>query len=161
MTDATPAPDPAGPADPAIDPDRTAANVALVTAFWDALGRRDFAACGAFMAADGHYVDVPVIGIEEGAFGPAETEARLTLGIAPLQDYVLHDGPITAMGDRVITEHAETWTWDDDHSVTLPFTSVMEVRDGKVARWWDYLDLSTLMNAAPASWVEHIANGYK
>jgi limonene-1,2-epoxide hydrolase len=61
----------------------------------------------------------------------------------------------------VVTEHAETWIWDDDHSVRLPFTSVMEVRDGKVARWWDYLDLSTLMSAAPSWWVEHIAPGYK
>ncbi len=141
--------------------DTAAANIALVTEFWAALARRDFAAVGAFMAPDGHYVDVPVIGIEDGAFGPAETEARLRLGIAPLQAYELHDGPIVAMGDHVITEHAESWTWDDEHTVRLPFTSVMEVRDGQVARWWDYLDLSTLMNAAPSWWVEHIAAGYK
>lgn len=142
-------------------PDAVAANVALVTEFWAALGRRDFEAVGAFMADDGHYVDVPVIGIDDGAYGPAETTARLTLGIAPLQAYELHDGPIVASGDMVVTEHRETWTWDDDHTVTLPFTSVMEVRDGKVQRWWDYLDLATLMNAAPAWWVEHIAPGYK
>lgn len=142
-------------------PDAVAANVALVTEFWAALARRDFEAVGAFMADDGHYVDVPVIGIDDGAYGPAETTARLTLGIAPLQAYELHDGPIVASGDMVVTEHRETWTWDDDHTVTLPFTSVMEVRDGKVQRWWDYLDLATLMNAAPAWWVEHIAPGYK
>lgn len=136
-------------------------NVALVEAFWAALARRDFAAVGAFMAPRGHYVDVPVMEIDEGAFGPAETEARLRLGIEPLAAYVLHDGPIIASGDYVVTEHRETWTWDDSASVTLPFTSVMEVRDGKVERWWDYLDLSTLMNAAPAWWVEHIAPGYK
>jgi limonene-1,2-epoxide hydrolase len=142
-------------------PDAVAANVALVTEFWAALARRDFEAVGSFMADDGHYVDVPVIGIDDGAYGPAETTARLTLGIAPLQAYELHDGPIVASGDMVVTEHRETWTWDDDHTVTLPFTSVMEVRDGKVQRWWDYLDLATLMNAAPAWWVEHIAPGYK
>ena len=141
--------------------DSTAANIALVTEFWAALGRRDFEAVGAFMADDGHYVDVPVIGLDEGAVGPAATTARLALGIAPLQAYLLEDGPIIAMGGHVVTEHAETWTWDDEHSVRLPFTSVMEVRDGKVARWWDYLDLSTLMNAAPAWWVEHIAAGYQ
>ena len=141
--------------------DATAANIALVTQFWAALAHRDFAGVGAFMAPDGHYVDVPVMSYDPGAFGPAETEARLTLGIAPLQDYVLHDGPIVAMGDHVITEHAETWTWDDEHTVTLPFASVMEVRDGKVARWWDYLDLATLLDAAPPWWVDHIAPGYK
>lgn len=136
-------------------------NVQLATDFWAALGRRDFAAVGAFMAPDGHYVDVPVIGVDDGAFGPDETEARLRLGIEPLQGYELHDGPIVASGDLVVTEHAETWIWDDDHTVRLPFTSVQEVRDGKVVRWWDYLDLSTLMNAAPPWWVEHIAAGYK
>ena len=31
-----------------------------------------------------------------------------------------------------------------------------EIRDGKLVRWWDYWDLGTLMNAAPAWWVEHI-----
>lgn len=143
------------------DPNLASTNVALVESFWAALGRRDFEAVGAFMASDGHYVDVPVKEIERGATGPAATVARLTLGIAPLANYVLHDGTITAMGDRVITEHAETWTWDDEHSVTLPFASVMEVRNGKVARWWDYFDLGTLMNAAPAWWVEHIAGGYQ
>jgi limonene-1,2-epoxide hydrolase len=139
----------------------TSANIELVRAFWAALDRRDFAAVGAHMSAQGHDVDVPVIGIEDGAYGPAETEARLTLGIAPLQAYEVHDGPIVAMDDHVITEHAETWTWDDDHTVTLPFTSVMEVRGGKVDRWWDYFDLSTLINAAPPWWVDHIAPGYK
>ncbi len=138
-----------------------AANVAVVERFWAALGRRDFAAVGALMAPDGHYVDVPVIGIDDGAVGPAETEARLTLGIAPLHAYELHDGPIVASGDLVVTEHAETWTWEPGVSVRLPFTSVQELRDGLVVRWWDYLDLGTLMNAAPAWWVEHIAPGYK
>jgi limonene-1,2-epoxide hydrolase len=137
------------------------ANAELVERFWEALRRRDFAAVGAFMSERGHYVDVPVLDVEEGAYGPAETEARLRLGLEPLTGYVLHDGPIVASGDMVVTEHAEEWTWASGEHVRLPFTSVMEVRDGKVDRWWDYFDLSTLMNAAPAAWVESIAGGYK
>jgi len=136
-------------------------NTELVLLFWDALRRRDFAAVGSYMSERGHYVDVPVIGIDEGAYGPAETEARLRIGLEPLADYVLDDGPIVASGDMVVTEHAEEWTWATGEHVRLPFTSVMEVRDGKVDRWWDYFDLSTLMNAAPAAWVESIAGGYK
>jgi limonene-1,2-epoxide hydrolase len=136
-------------------------NVALVERFWEALKQRDFDAVGSFMADDGHYVDVPVKDVDEGARGPAETAARLRLGLAPLAGYELHDGNIAASGDFVITEHSETWTWEEGATVTLPFTSVMEVRHGKVDRWWDYLDLSTLMNAAPAWWVEAIAGGYK
>ena len=137
------------------------ANVELVRAFWEALGRRDFAAVGAFMAPQGHYVDVPVLGADDGAFGPAETEARLRLGLGPLLAYELHDGPIVASGDLVVTEHAETWTWEEGLSHTLRFTSVQEVRDGHVDRWWDYLDFGGLMGTAPAWWLDHIAAGYK
>ncbi len=139
----------------------TDADVAVVQRLWDALGRRDFEAAGACMAPDGHYVDVPVKDLDPGAIGPDETVARLRLGIEPLWGYELHDGTITAAGGTVITEHTETWTWTPGESVTLPFTSVMEVRDGLITRWWDYFDLSTLMNAAPPWWVEHIAGGYR
>ncbi|MCU1351227.1 MAG: ketosteroid isomerase-like protein [Acidimicrobiales bacterium] len=139
----------------------TAANIALVRSFWEALDRRDFDAVGAFMSADGHYVDVPIMEVDEGARGPAETAARLRLGLAPLHAYELHDGSIVATGDLVITEHAETWTWEPGVSVRLPFVSVQEVRDGKVDRWWDYLDFGALMNTAPQWWLDHIAPGYK
>lgn len=140
--------------------DEDAANVATVRQFWAALAKRDFDAVGAFMSAKGHYVDVPVKDID-GAYGPEETAARLRLGIAPLHDYVLHDGAIVAGDGYVITEHSETWTWEPGVSVTLPFTSVMQLSGGKVDRWWDYFDLATLLNAAPAWWHEHIAAGYK
>lgn len=137
------------------------ANVALVTEFWGALGRRDFDAVGAFMSERGHYVDVPVVDVEEGAFGPAETAARLRLGLEPLSGYVLHDGTIVATDDVVITEHVEEWTWHTGETTKLRFCSVMEVRDGKVDRWWDYFDLAAIMNAAPQWWVEQIMVGYK
>ena len=143
------------------DAAKVAANVAVVEQFWAALNRRDFAACGAFMAPQGHYVDVPVIGVDDGAFGPAETEARLRLGLEPLLAYELHDGVIVASGDYVVTEHAETWTFEEGVSTRLAFTSVQEVRDGLIYRWWDYLDFTSLMAAAPPWWMDHIAAGYK
>ena len=111
------------------------------------------------LAPDGHYTDVPAP--EEGAFGPAEVTARLKLGIAPLAKYVLHDGPIVADGDMVITEHHEEWFWESGEHVDLPFVSVHEIRDGQIVRWHDYLDLNTLLSAAPAAWLEHIMVGYK
>ncbi|CAN5420650.1 nuclear transport factor 2 family protein [soil metagenome] len=141
--------------------EEVAANVAVVEEFWAALGRRDFAGVGALMAPEGHYVDVPVIELDPGAFGPAETEARLRIGLEPLLTYELHDGPIVASGSMVVTEHSETWTWEEGLSHTLRFTSVMELADGKVARWWDYLDFTGLMGAAPKWWLDHIAAGYK
>ena len=114
------------------------------------------------MSERGHYVDVPVIGVDEGAFGPAETEARLRLGLEPLADYVLHDGPIVASGDMVITEHAEEWTWASGEHVRLPFT----LGDGGARRARSTAGGTTStcppsMNAAPAAWVDSIAGGYK
>ena len=135
--------------------------VAVVGQLWDALARRDFDAVGALMADDGHYVDVAVKDLDPGAVGPVETAARLRLGLGPLHAYQLHDGPSVASGDTVVTEHAETWVWEPDVSVTLPFTSVVQVRDGRIVRWWDYFDLSTLTNAAPEWWLTHIAQGYR
>jgi limonene-1,2-epoxide hydrolase len=134
-------------------------NKALVERFWADLARRDFDAVGAYFAPDGHYTDVPAP--EEGAYGPAEVAARLRLGLGPLANYVLHDGPIVADGDMVITEHSEEWFWESGEHVALPFVSVQEIRDGKIVRWHDYLDLNTLMAAAPQAWVEHIMVGYK
>ena len=139
----------------------TVDNTALVNEFCEALGRRDVDAVGAFMSPRGHYIDVPVIGTEDGAFGPEETAARLRLGLAPLEKYVLHDGPIVANGDLVITEHAEEWSWHTGEHALLRFCSVHEINDNKIDRWWDYFDLGGLMNAAPAWWVEHIMVGYK
>lgn len=136
-------------------------NIAVVEAFWEALGRRDFDAVGGMMSELGHYIDVPVIDAEDGAFGPAETAARLRLGLEPLERYVLHEGRITASGDSVITEHIEEWFWHTGESTKLRFCSVMEVRNGKVDRWWDYFDLAAIMNAAPEWWVTHIMAGYK
>lgn len=136
-------------------------NTALVNEFWEALGQRNFDAVGSFMSPRGHYIDVPVIGTEDGAFGPEETAARLRLGLAPLEKYVLHDGPIVANGDLVITEHAEEWSWHTGEHALLRFCSVHEINNNKIDRWWDYFDLGGLMSAAPAWWVEHIMVGYK
>ena len=41
------------------------------------------------------------------------------------------------------------------------FVSVMELRDGKITRWWDYFNLATLLDAAPPWWLDHIAQGYR
>lgn len=129
--------------------------------FWGDLFRRDFAAVGAWFTPDGNYRDVPAP--EEGAFGPDEVAARLRLGIEPLANYEHVPGwTIIAQGNTTMTEHVERWTWASGETVELPFVSVLVWNDeGQVTRWWDYWDLGTLMNAAPAAWVEHIMVGYK
>jgi limonene-1,2-epoxide hydrolase len=65
---------------------------------------------------------------------------------------------MVAEGETVVTEHVEIWDWPSGEHAELPFVSMHEVRDGKIVRWWDYWDMATLMNNAPAWWVEHIMN---
>lgn len=140
--------------------DGAATNKELIERFWQDLFRRDFDAVGAWFTEDGNYRDVPAP--EEGAFGPAEVTARLRLGLEPLERYEHVPGwRIVAEGDTVVTEHVERWTWASGEQVELPFVSIHQLSDGRITRWWDYWDMSTLMTAAPAEWVEHIMSGYK
>lgn len=79
-----------------------------------------------------------------------------------LSDYRLpHPGTIVVTGDMVITEHLEEWWWRDGEHAEVRFCSVMEVRDGKVDRWWDYVDLNSIFSVAPQWWTDHIAAGYQ
>ena len=135
------------------------ANRALIERFWDDMGRRDFAAVRTYFTEDAHYTDVPAP--EDGARGPDAIEARLRLGIEPLERYVPRPGKMVAEGDMVILEHSEEWHWGTGETVVLPFVSVFELRDELIARWWDYWDLGTLMNAAPQWWIDHIMQGYQ
>ena len=129
--------------------------VALVEKFWTTLYvERDLDAIGAMFTDDGFYTDVPID--DGGATGPRQIAARLRIGFGPVQsfDHVIHR--IVVDGDTVVTEHAETWHFDDEVSVTLPFVSVQEIRDGKFTLWRDYSNMNTLLDNAPAWWIEHI-----
>jgi ketosteroid isomerase-like protein len=136
----------------------TADNRALVEQLWGDLYRRDFDAVGACFAPDGEYTDVPTPA-EDVARGPEQIAARLKLGLGPLAS-ISHDIRLLIVdGDTIVTEHEEHWEWPTGERASLPFVSVMQARDGKLVRWWDYWDLSTLMNAAPAWWVEQVMEG--
>ncbi len=134
-------------------------NRALILQFWDDLYRHDFDACGAYFTDDGVYTDVPVG--EVGATGPAEVAARLRLGLEPIDRNVHHLHNMVCDANMVMTEHVEEWFWKTGEHVALPFVSVMELRAGKITRWWDYFNLPTLLDAAPKWWLEHIAKGYR
>src|SRR4051794_37437558 len=91
---------------------------ALVEKFWTTLYvERDLDAIGAMFTDDGFYTDVPID--DGGATGPRQIAARLRIGLEPVKgfDHVTHR--IVVDGDTVVTEHAETWHFDDDVSVTL------------------------------------------
>ncbi len=136
-----------------------AANKARVTEFWATLYERDWEAIATFFGPASEYTDVPSPD-DDVARGPELIVARLRLGLEPIAGYEHHLRLMVAEGDTVVTEHAETWRWHTGEEVTLPFVSVFELHEGTIMRWWDYWDLQTLMNAAPAWWVEHIMQGY-
>jgi limonene-1,2-epoxide hydrolase len=128
---------------------------ALAERFWHTLYvERDLDAVGSMFALDGFYTDVPID--DGGATGPAQIAARLRIGFAPVQSFDHAIERIVVEGDTVITEHAETWHFDDEISVTLPFVSVQVVRDGLLVLWRDYSNMDTLLSGAPAWWIEHI-----
>ena len=129
----------------------------LIRRFWDDLTAR-LRSLRRLLRDDGVYTDVPVG--EQGATGPAEVAAPTTR-TRPITGYEHILRNLVADGDLVITEHVEEWSWHTGEHVALPFVSVMELRDGKIIRWWDYFNLPTLLDAAPQWWLDHIAQGYR
>jgi limonene-1,2-epoxide hydrolase len=130
-----------------------------VLEFWDALYARDWDGIASFFTADSEYTDV-ASPADDVARGPEQVVARLRLGLEKISGYEHDLRLIVSEGGTVVTEHTETWHWHTGEQVTLPFVSVQELSAGSILRWWDYWDLSTLMNAAPDWWIEDIASGY-
>jgi limonene-1,2-epoxide hydrolase len=139
-------------------PSLEARNKQVVERYWDAHFRRDWEAMAGFFTTDAHYTDVGLDAV--GATGPTQIVARLQLGIAPLEGYYHFPGHIIAEGDIVVTEHVEQWRFHTGEVIDHPFTSVMEVHDGRITRWHDYSHLGNLLDNAPRWWLEHIAAGW-
>ena len=134
----------------------TAADVAA--RFWAALYDRDWDRIRSFFDDASIYYDVPT-GPGAAARGPADIEARLRLGLEGLTGYEHQPGVVATGGDDlVITEHTEVWHWRTGETVTLPFVSVQRVRGEVISLWKDYWDYNTLINGAPAWWVEEITS---
>ena len=109
-----------------------------------------------YFADDGEYTDMPTPP-DDVARGPAQIAARLRLGLEPLAS-ISHDVRVDrrAKATPSSPSTSSTGSGRPARRASLPFVSMHELRDGKIVRWWDYWDLGTLMNAAPAWWVEHI-----
>ena len=130
------------------------ANVALVARFWDDLYAHRFDALGAYFTEDAVYDDVPIPAAR--VVGPAAIVRKLEIGLARVPRHVHHVHRVVADETTVVTEHTEDWCFAADHVVSLPFVSVQEVRDGRIARWSDYSNIDTLLSAAPQWWLEHV-----
>jgi len=130
-------------------------NKRVVASMWAALYRKDFDGVAAHIAPDGHYEDVPAP--DPGARGPENVVKRLRSGLDPVTRFEHDIHRVVAEGDTVIVEHTETWHFETGEKVVNDFLTVHEVRDGKIALWRDYWDLGTLMQQAPAWWIERLA----
>ena len=134
------------------------ANVAFVARFWEDLYAHRFAALGAYFTADAVYDDVPIPAAR--VVGPAAIVRKLEIGLARVPRHVHHVHRVVADDDTVVTEHTEDWCFAEDHIVSLPFVSVQEIRDGRIARWSDYSNIDTLLSAAPSWWLEHVTSAW-
>jgi len=130
-------------------------NKRLVSSMWDCLYRKDFDGLAAHIAADGLYEDVPTP--DRGAVGPANVIKRLRVGLDPVVRFEHQVHRVVAEGDTVVLEHTETWHFETGEKIVNDFTTIHEVRDGKIVLWRDYWDLNTLMNQAPQWWIERLA----
>lgn len=137
-------------------PSPDAAPAEVVRSLWAALSRRDWDAVGGHIGQGGIYIDVPV-GPTAAAKGPIDVVKRLRIGLESLADYRNHEGLLVADGETVMYEHAETWTFRTGEVVELPFVSVHRVQAGRVTLWKDYWDFGTVVSAAPAGWLEGLA----
>jgi ketosteroid isomerase-like protein len=136
-----------------------AANQATIDRFWGLLYAKDWDGLTALFAPDGEYTDVPTPE-DDVARGPEAIIARLRLGLDPVEEMIHHPKSVVAQGNLVMTEHAEEWRWPTGEVVVLPFVSVHEFDDeGRIRRWWDYWDLTTLLGSAPPWWLDHIMSG--
>ncbi len=139
-----------------------ARNKGIVSRFWDALYSHDWDAIASFFGEAANYVDTGTGESGGGAHGPAQIVARLRLGLEPVQAHTHEPGLVVAEGSVVVTEHLEVWHFHTGEVIRHPFTSVMELdADGLITRWWDYSNLSNLIDNAPRWWLEHIASGWR
>ncbi len=131
---------------------------ALVRRFWEELYAHRFEALATYFTDDAEYDDVPIPAAR--VIGPGAIVRKLEIGLGRVPRHVHHLHRLVAEGDTVVTEHTEDWCFADDHVVALPFVSVQVVRDGKIALWRDYSNIATLLEAAPAWWLDHVVSAW-
>ena len=57
----------------------------------------------------------------------------------------------------VFLDHTEVWTFKTGEKATNQFATLHEMKDGKVARWSDYWDVSGFVSQFPQWFLEEMA----
>jgi ketosteroid isomerase-like protein len=77
------------------------------------------------------------------ARGTAQARALLDQLQADMHDVQWRVFAWAEQGDRLFVEGVDAYRTPDGHEVATPYAGVMELRDGKVIGWRDYVDLGT------------------
>ncbi|MFP6605986.1 MAG: nuclear transport factor 2 family protein [Myxococcota bacterium] len=131
------------------------ANKQTVETMWKALSAMDWETVKSCLAEDVHYEDVPTE--DPGARGPENVVKRLAIAFDQLVNHEHTVHHLVCEGDIVFLDHTEEWTFKTGEKATNQFATLHEMKDGKVARWSDYWDVSGFVAQFPPWFVEEMA----
>jgi len=131
------------------------ANRRTVETLWAALSAMDWETLESCLCEDAFYEDVPTE--DPGARGPKNIVKRLAIAFDHLVDHQHTIHHLACEGDVVFLDHTEVWTFRTGEKATNQFATLHEMRDGKVARWSDYWDVSGFVAQFPAWFLEEMA----
>lgn len=132
-------------------------NRKTVESLWHALSEMDWATLKGCMTDDVFYEDVATE--DAGAHGPENVVKRLAIAFNHLADHQHTIHHLVAEGDVVFLDHTEVWTFKTGEQATNQFATMHEMKDGKVAKWSDYWDVSSFVGQFPKSFLEEMAKG--
>lgn len=117
-------------------------NAAVIRDFMAAWSRLDAEELAGYFTEDGVYHNIPT-----GPVAGREAVRQFIAGFSASWTETVWDiQTLVAEGDVVVCERTDrTKTTQGD--VDLPCVGIFEMRDGRIAVWRDYFDLSTYMNA--------------
>lgn len=125
-----------------------------VETMWQALSRKDWNTLKSCLTADIHYEDVPTE--DPGARGPDNVVRRLRIAFDHLAKHEHTTHHIACDGDVVFIDHTEVWTFTTGETATNHFATLHLMKDGKIARWSDFWDVSGFVGQFPPWFVEEM-----
>ncbi len=131
------------------------ANRKTVEKMWEALSAMDWETLKSCLSDDIHYEDVPTE--DPGARGPENVVKRLGIAFGQLVDHQHTIHHLVCEGDVVFLDHTEVWTFKTGEKATNQFATLHEMKDGKVAKWSDYWDVSSFVGQFPQWFLEEMA----
>ena len=130
-------------------------NRKTVETLWNALTAFDWETLKSCLHDDVHYEDVPTE--DPGARGPENVVKRLGIAFNHLSDHQHTIHHLVCEGDVVFLDHTEVWTFKTGEKATNQFATLHVMKDGKVALWSDYWDVSGFVSQFPAWFLEEMA----